>query len=354
MLKEEYKDIPDNEFVPLKEGIESELLGHFKINKLGQILDINSARILSVTPRPKKDYPTVCLRLNGKRYTKRIHKLLALTFLENDDKINKVEVDHIDRRTDNYSLSNLRWVTRKENKLNRVFSENAYKVFKYWISFSDPEYKNLTSIKSEIDCTVEEIKNYKKSYKEKILYDSVYWKSFLTNEPDLWDRFDFPTDWKLIPNSDNSYCSSSGLILLTGRMRSNTITTGYTNHSGYKVVNLNRKLYKVHRLVYSLFSNDTLLENELIDHIDTNRSNNKLENLKKVSSQHENLCNPLTGLKMAKKILKFDTKGNLLKEYDKITDAYTELNVSLNSSGISSCCKGKMKTFKGYIWKYKN
>ena len=46
-----------------------------------------------------------------------IHRLLALQFISNPD--NKPEVDHIDRYKNNKTLSNLRWVTRIENRRNR-------------------------------------------------------------------------------------------------------------------------------------------------------------------------------------------------------------------------------------------
>lgn len=55
------------------------------------------------------------ITLGNKKYT--IHRLIAQTYLENPD--NKPYVDHIDRNTLNNNLSNLRWVTGRENNLNR-------------------------------------------------------------------------------------------------------------------------------------------------------------------------------------------------------------------------------------------
>ena len=61
---------------------------------------------------------------------------------------------------------------------------------------------------------------------------------------------------------------------------------GYTNQQGYRIVGvkvgLRRKEYKVHRLVYYMFTGNTLLK-QVIDHIDGDKSNNRLINLRAVT-----------------------------------------------------------------------
>jgi hypothetical protein len=58
----------------------------------------------------KNGYP----RVNVKpRSAKRVHRLIALTFIENPE--NKPEVNHIDGDKLNYSPSNLEWATKIEN-----------------------------------------------------------------------------------------------------------------------------------------------------------------------------------------------------------------------------------------------
>ena len=62
-------------------------------------------------------YYKVNLYKDGKVYYKKIHRLLAIAFIPNPE--NKLEIDHIDRVRTNNNLSNLRWVTHKENMNNK-------------------------------------------------------------------------------------------------------------------------------------------------------------------------------------------------------------------------------------------
>lgn len=59
------------------------------------------------------NYHTVFLRKNGKQYNKRISNLVMETFVGAKQK--GLEVDHIDGNRENDHLSNLRYVSRKEN-----------------------------------------------------------------------------------------------------------------------------------------------------------------------------------------------------------------------------------------------
>ena len=74
--------------------------------------------------------------------------------------------------------------------------------------------------------------------------------------------------WKI--NKPNSKC------------KKNT-KAGYINKSGcgYWVIKFNNKKYLEHRLIYILFK-DKINENLVIDHIDQNKLNNRIENLRAV------------------------------------------------------------------------
>jgi hypothetical protein len=53
----------------------------------------------------------------------------------------------------------------------------------------------------------------------------------------------------------------------------------------------------------------------------------------------------------SKVVIQYDLNGVVLNEFPSIGDAKRALG--LNSNHISDCCKGKLPTAYGFIWKYK-
>jgi hypothetical protein len=116
---ETYKDIPSFE-------------GHYQASNLGNIKSIkkiNGHVVLS----PKIDaygYCEVGLWVKGKVLYRKVHKLVAQTFLENPD--NKPQVNHKNFiRTDN-KLSNLEWATPQEDADHRAKNNRFIKGDKHY------------------------------------------------------------------------------------------------------------------------------------------------------------------------------------------------------------------------------
>ena len=91
------------------------------------------------------------------------------------------------------------------------------------------------------------------------------------------------------------------------------------------------------------------------------KSVSKEANEKRIKSNQGrkmDLCNTPEAItkrvKLIKKpILQYDLEGNLVNKWDSAVDAAIELLQIKNcQSNIIQCCKGKIKTYKNFIWKY--
>lgn len=89
--------------------------------------------------------------------------------------------------------------------------------------------------------------------------------------------------WKIIPGTYGLY-EVSNFGDIRDRV-TNKLLKISCNSKGYAIVNLNKKLYKVHKLVGECFLVKPQTEIPLqIDHIDRNRMNNNSKNLRWVSA----------------------------------------------------------------------
>jgi hypothetical protein len=89
----------------------------YEINENGDIKNIKTTYLLK-SIKDKDGYLQIGLRKEGirKKYFFKIHKLVALHFLEFEE---LKQIDHIDRNKLNNNFTNLRWVTFQENIDNR-------------------------------------------------------------------------------------------------------------------------------------------------------------------------------------------------------------------------------------------
>ena len=98
--------------------------GLYMVSDEGEIYSYRFKRKLSRKAKIGQ-YITVSLTNKyGARETKRIHRLVAETFISNPD--NKPEVNHKDMNRHNNSVENLEWVTKSENIQHAVKNKPDY------------------------------------------------------------------------------------------------------------------------------------------------------------------------------------------------------------------------------------
>lgn len=145
-------------------------------------------------------------------------------------------------------------------------------------------------------------------------------------------------------------------------MKTNKILKVFKNNQGYLTVTLDNpeidkyaKKFYIHNLVISTFVERPQVEYKLyIDHIDGDKLNNKLDNLRWVS-QSENIINAYKNnpnfANVNKSVSKMNYEGKVIKTYKSLTEAAKDHGTN-RISDIAACCKGKKETYLGYKWKY--
>ena len=212
------------------------LFKEFKLNP--NYLIYSDGRVFSISLKKflegkidNSGYQAYNLRIEGESKMFYAHRLVAETFLQNPN--NLPYVHHKDENRLNNNLDNLEWISSKDNYQDYLKNHN--------------------------------LKARKPKYFEKNLEGEI---------------------WKIVPENTLYSISNKGRVR---NNRTNRLLKFDTSHGGYQRVMLNtRKRYLVHRLVYSCFTNDYDLDNYVIDHIDSNKSNNNLENLQKLTITENN------------------------------------------------------------------
>ena len=136
--------------------------------------------------------------------------------------------------------------------------------------------------------------------------------------------------------------------------------------NGYYRVNLRTgkckyekpKTASVHRLVAEAFLMPVKGKN-YVNHIDGNKENNRSDNLEWCTAKENTIHSFSKGLQinpkgkdnpLSKIVYQYDLNGNLINKYYGTKEA--QRVTGIHSRDISSCCNGRQKTAKGFVWSY--
>lgn len=319
--REKYPFLPDDVFIPIESPIvPEEISGKYGINKKGEIIYYATNKIR----KPYIDYQGYFIisfevKIENKRITKkyRVHRLVALIFLNNPNYSIYNVINHKDCVRANNSLYNLEWVTALENssseKKSKIRKEISAKyigrdesgnIIESFIAREVPEKYSLKKIQNTI---------YNKRGKcyglfwtcEKVKRD-IYGFSGNLNDYEWHEHWKYP----------GIYVCKEGFI-----KNSNGLLYGLNPTKGsYVMVKINRRNLLAHRVIMEYILGRELKREEIVDHINTIRIDNSFSNLR-VTDAKGNVNNKNTLKSISNNIIVADLFGDYV--YSGITrDVY--------------------------------
>ena len=164
--------------------------------------------------------------------------------------------------------------------------------------------------------------------------------------------------WKPIEGYENYQVSTYGRVKSLGNSKSRKEkllkpgkNKGYLHVALWK--NGVKERFYIHRLVYSAFVGD-IPDGMDINHLDENKENNHLENLE-ACSHGDNIR---WGTGIARRAA---AQSKAVEALDKVTGRVVYVFPSIaevrrqgfDRSTVSQCCRGKVKSHGGFIWRFK-
>lgn len=316
---------------------------NYRVSDQGDLFNESNQRFLK--GYKNLGYRCVNIVKNQPKDTFFLHQLIIRSFV-GPPPTAKHTVNHINGVKDDNRLINLEYSTPTE-QLNHLIKMGLRK----------QAVTNRPVIQFDLnDCKIAEFPsisvaasslNYKKNGIRRVCsgistkYEGFKWKykcAIVIEALELPDE-----DWKVCPINIDYKISSQGRV-----QKNSKIICHGIDDSGYKRVVLNfghgiRRQYWVHRLVALCFiPNTDFNTNCVVDHINSDRSNNNVENLRWSSQLDNNLSH-------SKKLEQIDaTTGEVIKIWPCIKHALEHVNGEYKQ--MHKFMKSQT-VYKGYLWK---
>ena len=276
-------------------------------------------------------YYELCITVDKIRSTKKLHQIIAITFIDNPE--NKDTVNHKDHDKTNNNISNLEWMTRSEqNKhsrrptgiLGQYNTGGCRSIWKCDINTGErlERFESITqasislSGSSKLTSTIGRACKKQKTGKNGSS-NGFNWE--FEEVPDLEGE-----EWKEI-NPNHVKGAEGYSISSMGRIKTNhdKICNPYDT-SGYLCHSVKKMTFKAHRLVALTFL-DNPDGKPIVNHLNGDKHDCSVSNLEwcthSENSQHASDTNLSTS---NRKVRQYTLDGSFVKEYGSITQAEKE------------------------------
>ena len=312
---------------------------NYEISSFGRLKNLKLNRISTGTNH--MGYIRVKLTKNNITNSFLLHRIVAENFIPNPE--NKKEVNHLGEKNDN-RVCMLEWVTHKENTIhsaknktkNEIISINQISIknnkiinvfektndaIYYFINILNLSqnifYKYLDSNK-DLNGFIWERKNKKIIINNYLDEKWVYLKDSIYNEINIFPKYMISNYGRIKGHYNN---------ILSNNKCNNYESIKLTNH------NITKSM-KIHRIVIMAFNIPNINNKKEVDHIDSNKNNNKLDNLRWASKNDQinniNTINKYNKIcKKRRMIIEVKIK-NIVKIYNGLSNLSYILNISPN------------------------
>lgn len=334
---------------------------NYSVSNLGNVINNKTNRNMKLNN--KGGYYNISLKNNNCRKSLKVHRLVALAFIENPE--NKKTVNHKNKNKLDNTVKNLEWATMedqsKHKSIELIYKSNKNKLINRLDKITGEILQNYNSIEDAgIWAFENKLTSNSHNGRNAIgncingLSNSAYgfrWEfdKIKDKENEEWREINLQNLFEEEKEFDKKYYVSN-----LGRFKNSygIIMENYkVNKNGYIRVYICNKTFLLHRLVALTF-----LENpenkETVNHMDGNKLNNTIDNLEFATNkeQQKHKFENNLGNNFTRKIRQYDLNWNLIKVHTSISIAAKEMNIS--KSSIQGVLLGNRKTAGGFIWKY--
>lgn len=262
------------------------LENRFEISNKGRIRDKISHKIIS--QNIKNGYYYFTRNIDGKLRSFRMHRLIALQFVPNPYPNDNNIVNHLDGNKLNNNYTNLEWTTASGNNQhaadNKLTGTTTRRIGQYIDGELHKEYNTLTMASQEsgihMSRIVEVCKGMRTEYKGiifKYLDENPNEKVIDPEKEGFKQVKSFPNYW--VSEDGRVYSNPFKKFMKQNKHRSGCLQIQLTKRNPDEKGQIKRTVL-VHNLVAGYFLGKCPKDCNAIHHIDGNRTNNNINNLK--------------------------------------------------------------------------
>ena len=316
-------------------------LSYYYINKKGSVKNRRN-KILNGTTR-SDGYIKYQLRDDdGNIHNYTGHSLVASIFIGKRPK--GYVINHKNHIRDDNRAKNLEYITQKKNRAHAnqktvdkgrhrpiIQYTKKYEQIRRWNSIKEASetleicHKAISRVCREKAKTAG---GYIFEYEDQVLLDGEDWVILKMG------------GHKIGASTKGRICTHDGRIIY-----------GHVYSDGYLGVSIGNKKFSVHRIIYIAF-NGEIEDGYTVDHIDRDRTNNCLDNLRIATAKEQ-----ANNRKEAKRnngtpVYQLDDEGEIINEFESLNEASRAVGVT--AQNIGKVCLGQRKKAAGFGWKYAN